>query len=49
VDYIHLDQDRAVVKAVLNLRVSWKATYFCSLRRTVNFSRRTPLHGVSEL
>jgi hypothetical protein len=39
---------RALVSAVRNIRVPWNAGNFLTSCKTVSFSRRTLLHGVSE-
>jgi hypothetical protein len=49
-DWIDLAQDRhswwALVKAVINLWVSYNAGNFSSSLETVSFSGRTLIHGV---
>jgi len=52
-DWIRLAQDRnrrwrAVVSAVMNLRVPKNAGNFLTSCKPVSFSRRTMLHGVSK-
>ena len=51
-DWIELAQDtdrwRALVKEVMNLRVSQIAGNFLTSREPVSFSRRALLHGVRE-
>jgi hypothetical protein len=39
---------RALVNAVMNLRVPYNAGNFLTSRKPVSFSRRTVLHGVSK-
>ena len=52
-DWIELAQDKdrwwALVNAVMNLWVLQNAGNFLSRRKSVSFSRRTLLHGVSKL
>jgi hypothetical protein len=51
VDWIGLAEDRdkwrAIVIAVMNLRVQYNAGSFMTSYKPVRFSRRTLLHGVS--
>jgi len=51
-DWIGLAHDRdrwrALVSAVMNLRVLWNAGNFLTSCKPVTFSRRTLHHGVSE-
>ena len=52
-DYIELAQDRdrwrVLEKVVMNLRVPLNAGNSLTNRESVNFSRRTLLHGVSKV
>jgi hypothetical protein len=51
--WIHLAKDRgqwlAVTNTIIKLRVQQKAENFLTSRANVSFSKRAPLHGVSEL
>jgi hypothetical protein len=51
VDCIHMSQDRgqwrSLVNTVMNLRVSYEAGNFLTVRVTTSIIRRTLLHGVS--
>jgi hypothetical protein len=52
-DWFDLAQDkdrlRALVNAVMNLRVQYNAQNFLTIREPVSFSRRTLLHDVSQI
>ena len=48
VDWIELNQDGALVNAVMKLRFPYKAGNLFTSLKSVRFSRTTLLHGVSK-